>query len=285
MAARIPERHAAFWSDARWRAVPKGKEPIQPFLPSPQDERLLDASYMLSIGDEIYVSSPDSRKTIQKLTDKKPNFTIEPGQFAFILTAEKVILPFDVIGFISIRAYIKFMGLVNISGFHVDPGYSGKLIFAVFNAGPSRIHLKKGEKIFSIWLTDLDGPIARTTTKVGYDSIPTKIVNQISGQFTTAYQLKEQIDSIDKEVANLNAYKNYASLVFAFVVLILLATFKDQLSSFIPKALTSTSLTTTVPPSNTTFGSPSEPPTRAPTPKSAPQQNAPAPEPQSPQSK
>jgi hypothetical protein len=40
--------------------------------------------------------------------------------------------------FISMRTAFKFKGLVNISGFHVDPGYKGKLIFAVFNASPTK---------------------------------------------------------------------------------------------------------------------------------------------------
>ena len=118
---------------------------IEPYNPN----ALEDANYLLSIGDEIYVSSPDVKSTIQKLTDRKPNFAIEPGQFAFLLSAERITIPFDAIGFISIRASIKFMGLVNISGFHVDPGYCGRLIFAVFNAGPARIHLQKGQRNLS----------------------------------------------------------------------------------------------------------------------------------------
>ena len=134
----------AFWSDRRWLTLPAGGEPVQPY----DSAMLEDANYLLSIGDEIYVSAPDEKSTIKKLDDDKTSFLIEPGQFAFLLSAERVMIPFDAIGFISIRASKKFMGLVNISGFHVDPGYRGKLIFAVFNAGPTRIHLKRGERIF-----------------------------------------------------------------------------------------------------------------------------------------
>ena len=50
-------------------------------------------------------------------------FTIPPGQFAFLLTEEVVSVPPDALAFISIRAKTKFRGLVNVSGFHVDPGY------------------------------------------------------------------------------------------------------------------------------------------------------------------
>ena len=47
--------------------------------------------------------------------------------------------------FISIKAKLKFRGLVNVSGFHIDPGYRGKIIFAVFNAGPQPILLRRGQ--------------------------------------------------------------------------------------------------------------------------------------------
>ena len=83
-------------------------------------------------------------------------FTIPPGQFAFLLTEEVVSVPADALAFISIRAKTKFRGLVDVSGFHVDPGYCGQLTFAVFNAGPVPIHLKRGQPIFLIWYASLD---------------------------------------------------------------------------------------------------------------------------------
>ncbi len=221
----------AFWSDARWRehleTVPD--KLVRPYRPG-QLQR--DGHYLLSIGDEIYVSSPEQKNSIQKLTDESPHFTIEPGQFAFLLTEEEVALPFDIVGFISIRASIKFLGLVNISGFHVDPGYQGKLIFAVFNAGPTRIHLKKGDQIFPIWLADMDGPISRETIKEGYKNIPSSLINQISGQFTTAYQLKEQIDSIKTDIVALKEFRLYALVVLGIAALLLFPTIQDKAKSF-----------------------------------------------------
>lgn len=45
--------------------------------------------------------------------------------------------------------------LVNVSGFHVDPGFKGKLVFSVYNAGASQISLEKGEPCFLIWFAEL----------------------------------------------------------------------------------------------------------------------------------
>ena len=59
------------------------------------------------------------------------NLVIPPGQFGLILTNEVVTIPNDLIGFISIKAKIKFRGLINVSGFHVDPGFHGHGIFTL----------------------------------------------------------------------------------------------------------------------------------------------------------
>jgi dCTP deaminase len=241
----------SFWSDIKWRSSPLSPPIVEPFSP----DAIEDANYLLSIGDEIFVSTPDVKSTIQTLTERRPHFAIEPGQFAFLLTAEKVTIPFDAIGFISIRATIKFTGLVNISGFHVDPGYSGKLIFAVFNAGPARIHLKKGQRIFPLWLASLDRPIKRTTLKLGYDRIPPTLINQISGDFTTAYQVKTQLDKIKEDVAKLRAFKYYVATILAALGLILFPIIKDRIGALLsagPPAITQNSPASngsTVPPS------------------------------------
>src|ERR1700743_3353271 len=110
----------SFWDDARWQTQGAANKIVEPFDPT----RIEDAKYMLSIGGEVYVSEEEGKKTAQLLKEGE-SFAIDPGQFAFVLTEETVHLPFDVLGFISIRATIKFLGLVNISGFHVDPGYKG----------------------------------------------------------------------------------------------------------------------------------------------------------------
>ncbi|HAP11624.1 MAG TPA: deoxycytidine triphosphate deaminase, partial [Afipia sp.] len=121
---------------------------IEPFSP----ERIDCAAYTLAVGPEVYVSPNDqtvdpTTVTVRKLADGEA-FTIPPGQFAFLLTEEVVSVPADAIAFISIRARTKFKGLVNVSGFHVDPGYRGQLTFAVFNAGPVPIHIRRGQPIF-----------------------------------------------------------------------------------------------------------------------------------------
>jgi dCTP deaminase len=213
----------AFWSADTWRALePK---PVAPF----NESRLESANYLLSIGEEIYVSEDESKGQIRRLNEGD-GFAIDPGQFAFLLTEEKVTMPPKSIGFISIRASIKFLGLVNVSGFHIDPGFSGKLIFSVFNAGPTRIHLRRGDPIFMLWLADFDGI---SEGKNGYEHIPSDMITKISGNFTTAYQVQKQVNGMKQEIAALNAFKLHAVVVLALAGALLIPVFKTTLAKLI----------------------------------------------------
>lgn len=246
-----------FWDDSRWRTIAASLKVVTPFDP----DRVEDANYLLSIGNEVYVSDEDSKKTSQRLGESE-SFAIEPGQFAFLLTEETVHLPFNVIGFISIRASIKFSGLVNISGFHVDPGYQGKLLFSVFNAGPARIHLKRGEKIFPIWLADLHADISKKVIKKGFDDIPSKYINQISGKFTTAYQLEKQIDALKDDIAGLKAFKLQAVVILTIATALLLPTIRDTVVKFFQESPSVTRSNPAAAPSpiGPTLPSPAQPP-------------------------
>jgi dCTP deaminase len=115
-------------------------------------------AYNLRMGDRFFRTADGSDGKEQKKTFLSTDeaFLIPAGQFAFLLTHETVNVPANAMAFISMSTGIKFKGLINVSGFHVDPGYSGKLVYAVFNASPSPVQICEGQSIFKIWFADLD---------------------------------------------------------------------------------------------------------------------------------
>jgi dCTP deaminase len=165
-----------------------------------EESRVDKAEYRLSVGSECFTNGIEGGSV--KRLGPGEDFQVAPGQFIFVLTSESVAIPENCIGFISARARIKFRGLVNVSGFQVNPGYTGNLIFAMFNAGPSYVHLKEGEDIFSLWISellDLKSGEVQKERKPGYNSIPTDIINGLSGRALTAYQLSESIKSLRED--------------------------------------------------------------------------------------
>lgn len=161
------------------------------------------AAYRLRVGPEIYVSptgEPDDLRNKPKTKlDAGQGFTIPAGQFGFILTEERVTVPMNAMAFISIRAGYKFRGLVNVSGFHVDPNYEGRLIFAVFNAGPGPVHLSRGEPCFLIWYADLDRP-SELEKREGYDAIPSDLTGPIAGGLQSFAGLLSKINENDRKL-------------------------------------------------------------------------------------
>ncbi len=190
-----------FWSSQTLEARVVKENLIHPFRP-----RAIDCNaYTLRIGPEYYVTptvdeSP-STHTKRQLSDGE-GFTVPAGQFAFIITEEQVHIPTNAMAFISIKAKIKFRGLVNVSGFHVDPGWKGPLIFAVFNAGPATVHLHRGQDLFLIWYADLDKASERHKNDMGGSVIPPDIINNISGELYSLQNLSKTMHEKDEELSN-----------------------------------------------------------------------------------
>ena len=195
----------AFWSGEKLaEELPNG-------LITPYDSNNLDyATYRLCVGEQAFVThdkfalSGPSDPLISVLGDAPAHtLRIPPGQFAFLLTNEIVNVPPNAIGLISMRATYKFKGLINVSGFHVDPGWNGKLLFSVYNAGPSELIVKKGEPLFLIVFADLD----RTSTMLykgqsqGQKSINPALIQGMTSQVFSPLMLQRQMDEYGKSLS------------------------------------------------------------------------------------
>lgn len=173
-------------------------------LVDPHNVDLVDCNAVtLRVGREIYITptleQPAPASHTKRLLEPDAAFTIPPGQFGFIQTEETVSVPRDAMGFISVKAKFKLRGLVNVSGFHVDPGWRGRLIFSVFNAGPAPVHLERGLPLFLLWVADLDRESQKHKTTPGPPGIPVDMINNITGATDSIYDLDKRMrDEIKK---------------------------------------------------------------------------------------
>jgi dCTP deaminase len=221
-----------FWSGETLREwVPRFKM-IEPF-----DARQIDcAAYTLQMGKEAYIT-PDykvpilSKHTVIKLEDGE-HFIVPAGQFGFLLTEEVIYVPNHVMGFISLRTNLKFHGLINVSGFHVDPGFRGHLIYAVYNAGPSQIHLARGMGLFKIWFAQLDrysDEIRSQDVYIENTRIDPSLISSVQGPIFSQQNLSTRIERLDRRMFRIEAIA-YAlaailSLLFAALKLDAIKTF------------------------------------------------------------
>lgn len=186
----------------------RGRELLGEYFDEEQAE---GASYDLSLGEEVYISGQDYP---QRLSKSNPFISLPRGQFALLMTKEYVMMPKGYLGFISIRFGIKAQGLINVSGFHVDPGFEGNIVFSVFNAGPSDVVLKYGEPVFMIFFYKLQHDVDK-----GYEGeslhqkyLPTKLVTSVKG-------VSASLSDVDRRVSRLEV----TNRIYLFLLMVLLA--------------------------------------------------------------
>jgi dCTP deaminase len=147
------DKNMGFWSRERFLEEHSRNNLVSEF----NESRLKYGRYYLRLHREALVTS-DGSKPDQPF-GQGPSITIPAGQIALLFTLESIHVPHHAMGFISLRTPEKIRGLVNISGFHVDPGFNGHLQFSVYNAGSRPIYLDYGSECFLLWFCDLAGPI------------------------------------------------------------------------------------------------------------------------------
>lgn len=119
-------------------------------------------AFDLRLGDEYYLSGEDYKSSARK----DQGIHIQPGQFALLITHEIFHMPKDLVGFMSMRFGIKAEGLINVSGFQVDPGFQGVFTFSVYNAGPTEINLEYKKKIFTAVFSKTSKPIKKQRKEI-----------------------------------------------------------------------------------------------------------------------
>ena len=211
----------SFWSSQTLRS--RLPNLIEPF----NENQIESASYELCLGEEVYISPlPDTplkeRKKIP--LSEKDTVLIPPGQFAFLITSEKIKIPNNALAFISIKFKFKSKGLINVSGLHVDPGY---------NAGPLPLHIGRGERVFSIWYADLDQDDENPRNKIDYDSIPTDLMNSPDLVSSLPYLVK-RLDDLEKKVEK---YSIQQAIFFGIAISILLVFVRPIVEIFLQPLL------------------------------------------------
>lgn len=186
----------SFWSTDKIEEQHAKTPLVAPFNPG----RMQQGAYELSMGPQGAISSDDHNQ-ISNLAPREA-FCIPRGQFALLLTEEIVTIPDNVIAFISLKTSVKSLGLVNVSGFHVDPGFKCRLKFWVYNAGNQPIQVLRGDPVFLIWFSDLDRPTRDPYSKnsPAHNEITGADLRCLRGHLASPAALAKQIEHLEHKV-------------------------------------------------------------------------------------
>lgn len=182
----------SYWGTEKLRA--QGHLLVAPF----DAAQVKNCAFELRLGREAYVTGGEVGRKVS-LSAKGDQVIIPPGQFALLLTEERVMMPSEALGFISVKYSFKATGLVNVSGFHVDPGFSGQLVFSVYNAGGSEIVISRGESLFLLWFASLEQPTADLYdgSRANQDSIRNEDIMRIGHEHYSPARVNDRLTAVE----------------------------------------------------------------------------------------
>lgn len=164
------------------------------------DEQWSDWAIDLTLGEEVFLTSDD----VIRFLDDRESISINPGEFALLMTDELVDIPGDKAAFISLKFKYKRKGLINISGFHVDPNYKGRLVFSLYNASPSPVVLRQGDPVFMIIFATLTKPLDGNRIGANFDDInelDTDVVEALQGRTESLENLSSEVRELQRTTA------------------------------------------------------------------------------------
>jgi len=187
-------RTSGFWSSETMKRRFCEEGLIKPF----EKDLIANCAYELRMGPEAHLTGEKNKR--QNL-DQREQLSIQPGHFAQLLTEEVVRIPADALGLISMKSRLKLRGLVNVSGFHVDPGFEGQLLFSVYNAGPQAVVVSRGEPTFLLWLAALDSPTEDLYEgDRGSGGITDEDVMRLQGNVYTPHVLANRVEKLEARI-------------------------------------------------------------------------------------
>lgn len=90
--------------------------------------------YDFTLSDEILKADFSAPVKLKELSvEERRCAVIQPGEVVYVLIKEKVNLPFNMYMSLSANRGMSEYGVLTLGGFAVDPGYSGRLMFGLFN--------------------------------------------------------------------------------------------------------------------------------------------------------
>jgi len=181
-------------------AIESGQLVIEPFFA----DCLQPSSYDLSLGGFAYLSGK-----VEKIDVEHKDLDLLPGQFALVITYEKLKMPADIAGYIGISSRWTRKGLLLLHGLQIDPGFEGRLVLGLFNASPRPLKITYKERFCTVSFHKLGLPSERP-----YESSSEQVRGVIPGEDVryiqklprtrTIAELDQSIDKLEKTIDGLS---------------------------------------------------------------------------------
>ncbi len=123
-------------------AIQLGQLKIEPY----DENRQQPCSYDARAGKEALVSRNDSLIDLSKTN----SVTLQPGDFALIMTYESFGLPLNMAANIGMKSSFARRGLILLAGMQIDPGFDAHLRLGLYNSSGRPITIDHLDPICTI---------------------------------------------------------------------------------------------------------------------------------------
>lgn len=198
----------------------------QIFLPGSWDSSCVRAAaYDIRMAPDLaLIPDPPEFKTgryYPRGTKRISEVILQPGDVAFVSSAERLCLPWNLTGLLGTKFSLTAKGIMTLTGTFVDPGYGlrldedgnwiamtdQRLHFLFANVGPAPVVFVPGqEKIASIqFMVVTEPPHKREVNSVGFSRIEDAYLNRKSVEgglifFRNMADLGDEIKRIDQKI-------------------------------------------------------------------------------------
>jgi deoxycytidine triphosphate deaminase len=167
--------------------------------------------YDFRMGSRILKASFTQAIDIGNLTEtERSQIGVEPGEVVFVMTAEKLKLPPNMIATLSPKRTLAHSGIIVLGGFGIDPNYAGVLYMGLYNFSSTKYPLRIGRKLIAAMFYELNDEEAQdfpSPPPIADDGeFPGELVNLIKNYRPT--DLKGLQDEIEDTKRQLVALRN-----------------------------------------------------------------------------
>jgi dCTP deaminase len=134
-------------------AIAEGLMAIDPL----SEDCLQAASYDMRVGREAFVSGTDQVIDVAN----KGLVIIDPGEFAVLVTRERVQCGPRIAGQLGLCSPYARQGLILLSGPQIDPGFDGVLVVRLTNLAPRRVTLAYEAPFLTTQFFKFSEPVAK----------------------------------------------------------------------------------------------------------------------------
>jgi deoxycytidine triphosphate deaminase len=167
--------------------------------------QLKGASYDIRAGDYVVVARSEKEGGYLRASLKEQGYIhIEPGQTVAIYSLERLGVPTDMKGRLSLRSYWAIKGLYYNGGV-IDPGYTGLLFFNITNLGLAPVRISYAEGLVTAEFLRLDRPSQRVYNdgEPILDIPKEKLPPLPPGPLDTLAEFREQVDELQRRIQQL----------------------------------------------------------------------------------